>query len=170
MEVDAFRVQAIEEVCILMRCVVELSEVEKLTLEQLSLNHRHRDIRTRAAGVVMLSNGLSAPKVAQRLGMSVQSPYNWVRGWNELGLCGLLSGHSGGRPRALSQAQITTAVQAACAESLTLAQIAQHVEATDGKPLPCTLETLAEALKAEGLTFKRNRYSLKKNGAKRHSP
>ena len=153
-----------------MRCVVELSEVEKLTLEQLSLNHRHRDIRTRAAGMVMLGNGLSAPKVARRLGMSVQSPYNWVRGWNERGLCGLLSGHSGGRPRSLSQAQITTAVQAACAESLTLAQIAQRLEAVHGEPLPCTLETLGEALKACGLSFKRNRYSLKKNGARRRSP
>ncbi len=43
-----------------MLCVVGLNEVEKLTLEQLSLNHGHRDIRTRAAG-------LSASEVAERL-------------------------------------------------------------------------------------------------------
>ena len=48
-----------------MKCVLELSEVEKLTLEQLSLNHWHRDIRTRAAGLLMLGNGMSAPKVAK---------------------------------------------------------------------------------------------------------
>ncbi|MEM5372781.1 helix-turn-helix domain-containing protein, partial [Paraburkholderia azotifigens] len=60
-----------------MKCVVLLSEVEKLTLEQLSLNHRHRDIRNRAAGVLLVGNGMSAPLAATRLGVSVQSPYNW---------------------------------------------------------------------------------------------
>ncbi|MEM5372889.1 helix-turn-helix domain-containing protein, partial [Paraburkholderia azotifigens] len=60
-----------------MKCVVLLSEVEKLTLEQLSLNHRHRDIRNRAAGVLLVGNGMSAPRAATRLGVSVQSPYNW---------------------------------------------------------------------------------------------
>ena len=45
-----------------MKCVLELSEVEKLTLEQLSLNHWHRDIRTRAAGLLMLGNGMWHPR------------------------------------------------------------------------------------------------------------
>ncbi|OOA55336.1 transposase, partial [Burkholderia cenocepacia] len=31
-----------------MKCVLRLTEAETLTLEQLALNHRHRDIRTRA--------------------------------------------------------------------------------------------------------------------------
>jgi hypothetical protein len=37
-----------------MKCVVELSEVEETTLQQLSINHKHRDTRTRAAGLLML--------------------------------------------------------------------------------------------------------------------
>lgn len=36
------------------RCVVELSEAEEVTLQQLSINQRRRDTRTRAAGVLML--------------------------------------------------------------------------------------------------------------------
>jgi hypothetical protein len=57
-----------------MKGVLKLSEAEKLALKQLSLNHRHRDIRTRSAGLVLLVNGWTAPKAAARLGVSVQSP------------------------------------------------------------------------------------------------
>nr|WP_310144395.1 helix-turn-helix domain-containing protein [Burkholderia ambifaria] len=146
-----------------------LTDVEKLTLEQLGVNHRHRDIRTYAAVLVLMSNGLSAPKAADRLGVSVQSPYNWVRAWQVDGVVGLLGGHGAGRPRALSEAMITTAVQAACTESLTLTQIVQRVEAILGE-LPCRIATMGMALKREGFTFKRNRFSLKKSATKRNSP
>lgn len=152
-----------------MKCELKLSEVEKQTLGQLSVNHRHRDIRTRAAVLLLMSNGLSAPKAAERLGVSVQSPYNWVRAWCADGIAGLLGGHGGGRPRSLSEAMVATAVQAARTESLTLAQIAQRVEAAHGE-LACRIETLGVALKREGFTFKRNRFSLKKNATRKHSP
>lgn len=59
-----------------MKYVLRLTEAEALTLEQLALNHRHRDIRTRAARLVLPVSGLSSPKIAARLGVSVQSPYN----------------------------------------------------------------------------------------------
>ena len=42
--------------------------------------------------------------------------YNWVHAWNDKGFCGLLTGHKGGRPRALSDALIATAIEAARAE------------------------------------------------------
>ncbi|WP_233420861.1 transposase [Xenorhabdus nematophila] len=61
---------------------------------------------------------------------------------------------------------IATAVEAASAAFLTLARIAQCVEAKQGA-LPCTLETLANTLKKQGLTYKRTRLSLKKNVTKR---
>ena len=57
-----------------MNCVVLLSKAKKLTLEQLFLNHQHRDIYTQAAGVLLLGIGSSASKVAERLGASVQVP------------------------------------------------------------------------------------------------
>ncbi len=87
-----------------------LSEVEKRTLQQMSVNHQHRDIRTRAAGL-LLGNGLSAPKAAAALDVSAQSIYNWSRLRNERGLCRLLSGHGGGRPRALPEAMLATAME-----------------------------------------------------------
>ncbi|WP_179255534.1 helix-turn-helix domain-containing protein [Burkholderia sp. HI2714] len=94
--------------------------MKKLTLGQLAFNHRHRDIRTRATGLVLLSSGLTPPKVAERLGVSVQSPYNWVMAWRERGVVGLLTGHGGGRPRALPDTMVAAAIQIATTEPLTL--------------------------------------------------
>ncbi|OXJ21419.1 transposase, partial [Burkholderia sp. HI2714] len=52
-----------------MKCVVVLTEVEELTLQQLSINHWHQDIRTRGAGVLMLGQRLKVPVIAKRLGV-----------------------------------------------------------------------------------------------------
>src|ERR1700730_11651765 len=123
-----------------MKCVVKLSEAEDTTLQQLSLNHKHRDMRTRATGVMMLGRKVKLTEMASKLGVSGQSVYNWAHAWHDQGVCGVLVGHKGGRPRALSNAIVGTAVEAARAESITLKQIAQHVEAAHGAPLPCRLE------------------------------
>jgi transposase len=152
-----------------MKCTVKLSEAEKHTLQQMSVNHRHRDIRTRAAGLLLLGTGLSAPKAAAALEVSAQSIYNWLRLWKKQGLCGLLSGHGGGRPRALSEAMLVTATEVARAQSMTLGQIAKHIEAVHGEPMPCALETLSVALRREGFSFKRNRFSLKKSATRKTS-
>lgn len=153
-----------------MKCVVELSEAEEMTLQQLSVNHEHRDMRTRAAGVLMLAQKVKPLDVASRLCVSGQSVYNWARAWRDQGVCGLLIGHKGGRPRALSDAMIATALEAARAESMTLKQIAQHIETTHGTPMPCRLDTLSVALKRVGFSYKRGRYSLKKNETSMPSP
>jgi transposase len=154
-----------------MKCAVVLTTAEELTLQQLSVNHHHRDMRIRAAGLLMLGRKLKPTEIAAQLGVSGQSVYNWAHTWREEGIGGLLLrvGHKGGRPRALSEAMVTTALQAASAEPLTRAQIAQRIEADHGE-FPCCLETLSVALKREGLSFKRNRYSLKKSATKRNSP
>ncbi|CAE6844871.1 hypothetical protein R69658_06893 [Paraburkholderia aspalathi] len=152
-----------------MKCIIKLSEAERHTLQQMSVNHRHRDIRTRAAGLLLLANGLSAPKAAGALDVSAQSIYNWCRLWKEQGLCGLLSGHGGGRPRALSEAMLATAAEVARTESKTLGQIAKRIEAVHGEPMPCALETLSVALRREGFSFKRNRFSLKKSATRKTS-
>ncbi|WP_415668772.1 helix-turn-helix domain-containing protein, partial [Xenorhabdus nematophila] len=99
-------------------------------------------------------------------GCSLRVIYNWVHMWHNSGIAGLLGGHAGGRYLAMTPDMIATAVEAASAESLTLARIAQCVEAKQGA-LPCTLETLANTLKKQGLTYKRTRLSLKKSVTKR---
>jgi hypothetical protein len=60
------------------RCVVELSEAEEVTLQQLSINHRHRDTRTRAAGLLLLGRKIKPKVIAGQLGVGDQSVYNWA--------------------------------------------------------------------------------------------
>jgi transposase len=153
-----------------MKCVVVLKAVEELTLQQMSINHRHRDTRTRAAGLLMLGRGLKARAIAAQLGVSGQSVYNWSHAWRERGICGLMGAHNGGRHALLTEAQIAVALKIARAEALTLGGIAQRVEAALNEPLPCKIETLGEALKRNGFSFKRNRYALKKSATRKRSP
>jgi transposase len=153
-----------------MRCAVELSEAEVLTLQQMSINHKHRDTRTRAAGLLLLGRGFKPKAIALQLDVSWQSVYNWLHAWRAGGIRGLMGGHNGGRRPALSDDMVATALNIAREEPMTLAQIAQRVEQTHGQPLPCKKETLGEALKRAGFTFKRNRFSLKKSATNKHSP
>jgi transposase len=154
-----------------MKCVVELSEAEEMTLQQLSINHKYRETRTRAAGLLQLGRRVKPKVIAEQLGVSGQSVYNWAHAWRDSGVCGLLgSGRNGGRPRALSEDMVATAMEVVRAEPLTLAQIAQRVQDIRGEVLPCRIETLGEALKREGFSFKRNRYALKKSATMRRSP
>lgn len=153
-----------------MKCTVQLTDVERLTLQQLALNHRHRDIRTRATGILLLGRQLKPQPIADELGVSHQSVYTWAKAWRESGLCGLLVGHAGGRPLAMSAEMTATAVEVARTESLTLAEIAKQVEAIHNQPLPCTLETLSRALKSAGLSYKRARFSLKKTATRKNLP
>ncbi|MGJ0579929.1 helix-turn-helix domain-containing protein [Xenorhabdus bovienii] len=144
-----------------MKSNITLSEPERITLQQLALNPIHRDIRTRGTGLLMLARGIKPRQIADEIGCSLRVIYDWVHVWHDSGIAGLLGGHVGGRYPALTPDMIATAVESARAESLTLARIAQKVEDQHG-PLPCTLETLANTLKRQGLTYKRARLSLKK--------
>lgn len=76
----------------------ELTEAERLTLEELSRNHPFRDLRLRALGVLALGKGHPQKVVADILGVTTQTVYHWENGWRCLGLMGLLNGHQGGRP------------------------------------------------------------------------
>jgi len=59
-----------------MKCVVDLSEVEEITLQQLSINLGHRDARTRAAGLLQLGRQVKPKAIAEQLGVSDPSVYN----------------------------------------------------------------------------------------------
>src|SRR5258708_39815376 len=111
-----------------MKCIVELSKSEEKTLQQMSLNHKHRNMRIRAAGVMMLGGKIKLTEVAAQLSVSGQPVYNWAHAWRQSGICRLLVGHKGGRPRSLSEAMIATALRTATAELITLRQISPRIE------------------------------------------
>jgi transposase len=151
------------------KCTLTLDGEELLTLEQLALNHRHQDIRRRATGLLRLAQGETPNEIAGRLMITPQVVYNWVHGWRERGIVGLLGGHVGGRPPSLPKEWLDTADAIARGEALSLAGIAKAVEAVHQAPLPCSLGTLRNGLIARGLSSKRTRFSLKKNGPKTNS-
>jgi transposase len=89
-----------------MKCVVKLSEAEETTLQQLSINHKHRDTRTRAAGLLMPGRRIKPKVIVLQLGVSGQTVYNWSHAWRDSGVCGLTGGRNGGCPPALSDAMV----------------------------------------------------------------
>ena len=153
-----------------MKIKLILSESESETLLNLSMNHGWRDVRVRGAGLLRLGTGAHPDVIANELGISHQSIYNWRHAWEERGLVGLTGGHRGGRPPSLSAALIATAVDVASKEALTLKRISQRIEAIHQCAFPCSLDTLGAALKAQGFSFKRTRWSLKKNATRTNLP
>jgi transposase len=149
------------------KCTLTLTTEETLTLKQLALNHRHVDFRRKAAGLLQLAQGTRPKEIARELDVTQQSVYLWLGAWREHGLVGLMGGHAGGRHPALPTEMLDTAEAIARREALSLPLLAKAVEATHHCPLPCCLVTLGNGLKARGFSFKRTRFSLKKNAPKR---
>lgn len=149
-----------------MKVRLTLNTSEKELLLRMSIDHEWRDVRVRAAALLQLAGGEHPNTIAEKLGVSHQSIYNWRRAWEERGMAGLIIGHKGGRPPALPAAMAETAVAVASQEALTLRGIAKRVEDIHGCPVPCTLETIGTVLKSRGFSFKRTRWSLKKKGVR----
>jgi len=55
---------------------------------------------------MLLGRKVKLTEIASKLGVSGQSVYNWAHAWHDKGVCGLLVGHKGGHPLALSDAMI----------------------------------------------------------------
>ncbi len=110
-----------------------------------------------------MSKGHKPRLVAEILGVTFQTVYNWEKGWRTLGVMGLLNGHQGGRPAKLTAALLDTAAAVARAEPCTLREIARRVKEAHPDAPAFSLDRLAVGLKARGLSWKRTRLSLKKS-------
>jgi transposase len=144
---------------------LELTESERVTLQELAEHHPYADFRRRALGILALGNGHPFGVVADILGVTLPTPYNWAKAWDAKGLVGLLNGHQGGAPAKLTAALLDTAESIARAAPCTLAQIDQALRERHPDTAPFSLDCLASGLKKRGLSFIRTRLSLKKNAA-----
>ena len=140
---------------------------EVVTLEELSRHHRYGDFRRRALGLLALHAGRSVVEITDFLHVSDQPVYNWAKGWREKGLVGILDGHKGGAPVKLTADMLDAAAEIARQEALTLGKIAARVRERFPAAPAFSLDRLSVGLKARGLSFKRTRLSLKKNGMNR---
>lgn len=152
----------------------ELSESESITLHELAEHHPYPDYRRRALGLLALNKGHSFSTVADILGVTLPTPYNWVKAWRSLGLMGLLNGHQGGAPTKLTEEWLDTAERIARESPCTLAEIERRLREIHPDVPPVHRDTLARQLKKRGLSFTRTRLSLKKNAiqntSRRHTP
>lgn len=110
-----------------------------------------------------LAKGHAPTVVADILGVTEASVYNWKKHWRSVGLMGLLNGHKGGRPPKLTAELLDTAEAVARAAPLPLHAIAACVKEAHPQAPTFSLDRLAVGLKARGLSFKRTRLSLKKS-------
>ena len=144
---------------------LESEEIE--TLLQLSKFHRYPDFRRRALGLLALNEGHRVVDICEILKVSDQPVYNWAKGWRERGIVGILDGHKGGAPVKLTAEILDAAAEIARQEPLTLAKIAARIRERYPDAPSFSLDRLSIGLKARGLSFKRNRLSLKKNETNR---
>lgn len=148
---------------------LKLTEAECITFQELADHHPYPDYRRRALGLLALAKGHPFPLVAEILGVTLPTPYNWLKAWNRHGLMGLLNGHQGGAPAKLTQELLDTAEQIARSSPRTLAQIERQLREIHPDAPPFSLDRLSVHLKKRGLSFIRTRHSLKKNAAKSNS-
>ena len=149
----------------------ELSEPECIILQELAQHHPYPDFHRRALGLLALAKGHSFPVVADILGVTLPTPYNWAKAWRNQGVVGLLNGHQGGAPIKLRSEWLDTAERIARESPCTLAEIDRQLREIHPDAATFSLDALARHLKKRGLSFTRTRLSLKKNAtpnASRH--
>ena len=141
---------------------LNLDEEARMTLEELAVHHRHGDIRLRARGLLALAKGHGTTVVSDILNVTSQSVRNWAQWWEVDGIVGILDGHKGGRPAKLTAEMLETGKICACAQPMTLHEIAAEIRAAHLAAQAFSLGRLAIGLKACGMSFKRTRLALKK--------
>jgi transposase len=127
----------------------ELSAEEQAKINKLA-HSRTAPARAveRARIIHHASQGLSAPKIAQRLGAEVQAVRRWIHRFNAEGLAGLADRRRAGRPATYTAEQVATVIATALTAPRTL-----------GLPFAAwTLDRLAAYLhETRGITMKRSR-------------
>ena len=149
---------------------LNLDEEARMTLEELAVHHRHGDIRLRARGLLALAKGHGTTVVSDILNVTSQSVRNWAQWWEVDGIVGILDGHKGGRPAKLTAEMLETGKICACAQPMTLHEIAAEIRAAHPAAQAFSLGRLAIGLKACGMSFKRTRLALKENATPMPSP
>ncbi len=99
-----------------MNRVHTLSDREIQELEQLYRDTKNADVRTRCDMILLSNEGLSPPKIAQRVRFSHDTVVRFVKRYNQEGIAGLANRPRPGRPRRVTDeylAQLRDAIEQA---------------------------------------------------------
>ncbi len=83
---------------------------EFLVLDDVIRHHQLGEYRFKARGIIALNAELKLRTIADVLGMSEKTVYNWAKWWRENGFDDLFDRHKGGRPAALTTELIACAI------------------------------------------------------------
>lgn len=145
------------------KLILPLTANELLELEKVARTHHFPDYRFKARGIIAINAELKPDTIAEVLGVTRKTVYNWATWWREDGFDGLFAGHKGGRPVKLTDELIACAIEIATNEALTLAGIKLRMLELHPQAPDFSLDRLRLRLKGRGLSFKRCRLSLKKS-------
>ena len=73
-----------------MRYIRELSDDEKITLEEGYRNHKKPHFRNRCKSLLMSSEGYSTNEIARFFKVRTRTIYEWFNRWEKMGLAGLM--------------------------------------------------------------------------------
>ena len=139
-----------------------LWQVEQQTLREMGIFHPHPRVRIRAQAIVRLSQGLTLPQTANEFHVHLNSIEAWRQRWNKQGLIGLYEGRHTGRKRKWTAAQQETLRVLVQAEGGSANSLLRTLAQTEGLPA-ISKETARRYLHERQFSYKRYRYSLKKN-------
>ena len=150
-----------------MVCVHSLSPEEVAQLLKLHRRTREADVRSRCDMILLSNEGLSAPKIAQRVRCSGRTVLRYIRRYEQEGLAGLMTRARPGRPaRATTEyrAALTAAIEqrprrlGLSFSNWTTEKLADYLAQHTGIGLmPRQVENL---LRREGFTLSRPRHSV----------
>lgn len=141
---------------------LELTKGELRTLREMGIFHSHPRARMRAQAIMRLSQGLTLHTVADEFGVHLNSVEQWRQRWNKAGLAGLVEGRHPGRPPKWNDGQRQALCALAEQQGGTAGALLRHLQQPQQQPA-VSLDTINRYLKNMGLSYKRYRYSLKKN-------
>jgi len=138
---------------------VQLSEVERNTLEQMVRHHRIWRSRLRAQTVLLLDEGLSLSEVASRQGIDKDTVAFHRDAWLERGVVGLRDLPRQGRPRQLLLEEEARLCKWATSEALSARDLQSRLITSHEKQV--SVAVVKAALIRNGFVWKRTRYRLK---------
>jgi transposase len=138
---------------------IELSQDERITLEELVNHHRNARQRQRAHSLLLSARGFSINEIARIYEVDRDTVSSWLSRWERLGLVGLQDAPRSGTPPKLSEAEQHRVVELLQVHARSAKAVAGAIEQETGKAVsPDTIKRIGK--KARRL-WKRIRTALR---------
>lgn len=137
-----------------------LSQEDKASLKRLEKYEENWRVRQRAATLLLLETGLSCEKVGLQLELSRGTVQTTKTGWLRERFDALKDKARAGAPRKIGPQEEKMLLALAAEKPLCATELLQAHLDSGGKPVHT--ETLRRMLKANAMSWKRTRHSLKK--------